>query len=650
MAASSPFTLKHVTSDHVRDWYATASSLTVFARSLGQRWTSAEYLENAIGLPFHLRMVIQRLAEERGGDVPSTALDSIPFYSLCRGLFLPLAGLQPEKAAAIFGLQCEPPPDAAAREVLLKKLVARDLGLTLEQKLACMLGDPFLGRAGTLQRDSLVRLLMTVQLTQRKAMIDRLARVGDVAVLFAESRPSLREEPPLTALEVLETLRLLPDQRRTVKFALLRSLLARSGKLEAFFLARLVLRKAGFGMDYQGDLIARILAEHYGAPVEQVTHATALTDAFKVARILAEEGIEGLRKVQLQPLVPLRPALAGGTVDDLKSFPVWVERKYDGIRLMLHKATDARGSVLCGAYTRNRRDWLELIPGLDATIKLIPARDLILDGELHGTVLDLEGVRPASVYEVYAALQGEKSVSVSLRFTAFDILYVNGRDLTRLPLAERRQQLPMLLAPLAQMPLPLPITVVEGQEARSKDDVSRLYQHFRAQGYEGIITKDLAGPYLLSARDPSWRKRKPEETLDLVLLAGVLAVTTKERAGVFGSYAIGARRPDGTFEDVGDVAGVDRVRDAEIQGEIMREGLVSGRRIERLSSSGTRPGLELLPHIVVTVRFEGIARDFATNKLSLRDPKLVTIRSDKSAHEADTVESIQEMYLRQRVG
>jgi DNA ligase-1 len=558
--------------------------------------------------------------------------------------------MQPEKAAAIFGFLAEPPPDAAAREELLRQLLAKEIGLTLEQKLAAILGDPFMGNPSTFRRDSLITLLTSLALTSRRTLIDRLTVVGEVATLFAESRPTLRVDPPLTSLEVLETLRLFPPQRRTIKMALLRSLLARMGKLEAFFLARLLLRKAGFGFDYQGELIARIVAEHYGAPVEQVSHAMALTDTFKVAQILRSEGALGLRRIQIQPLVPVRPALAGGTTDELKRFPVWVERKYDGIRLMLHKSTDERGAVLCGAYTRNRRDWLELVPGLDTSIRLLPAKNCILDGELHGTVVDLDGARPASVYEVYAVLQGEKGAAVNMKFTAFDIVYLNGRDLTRLPLAERRRQLAPLLAPLAGLPVPVPIGLVEGQTAQTKDDVNRLFHHFRSQGYEGVITKDLDGPYLLAARDPSWTKRKPEVTLDLVLLGAVLAVTTKERAGMFGSYVIGARRPDGTFEDVGDVAGIDRVRDGELQQEIMREGLITGRRIERPSSSGVRPGLELLPHIVVTVRFEGIARDLSTGELSLRDPKLVTIRTDKSPHEADSVDAIQEIYIRQRVG
>jgi DNA ligase-1 len=95
---------------------------------------------------------------------------------------------------------------------------------------------------------------------------------------------------------------------------------------------------------------------------------------------------------------------------------------------------------------------------------------------------------------------------------------------------------------------------------------------------------------------------------------------------------------------------VDRARDMELQQEIMREGLLTGRRIERQSSSGVRPGFELRPHIVATVKFEGIARDLTTGRLSLRDPKLVAIRSDKTAYEADQVGALEELYLRQRVG
>lgn len=641
--------MKIIQTDDVRAWYARAASLGDLTRSIGPERLADEYLSRAFGLPLHVRFVIEKLSAERG-ELPPGALDSIPFHSLCRGVLLPLSSMSPAMAAQHFGLTVDPPPDTAGRAALLLRYFEKDLGLSIEQKLGAALGDPFQGKPSSFRRDSLIRLLLSVELMGYKDAIDRLNVVGDVAVLFAQSRTALKSDPPLSAAEVLETLRWLPGERRNVKFDLVRSLLERCGKLEAYFLAKLLLRRAGLGSDYQGVVLSRVLAVHFNAPEEQIAHAMALTDAFHVARVLASEGAAGLRGIQLQPLVPVRPALASGTTDEIERFPVWVERKYDGIRFMLHKSTDARGSVLCGAYTRARNDWLELVRGLDATIRALPASSVIVDGELHGTVVDLEGARPASVYELYAWLQGDRARPVSVKFAAFDLIYWNGQDLTALTLHERRRRLAMVLGPLQGALVPVPLSVSEGQLAESKEDVNRLFYHFRAQGYEGVITKDLGGTYRLAERDPTWLKRKPEVTLDLVLLGAVFAVTSKENVGTFGSYVIGARLPDGSFEDVGDIAGVDRQRDREIQAEIMRDGLMTGRRIERKAATGTRSGVELRASIVVTVKFEGIARDQTTGRLSLRGPRLAVIRADKGADEADTTQMIESIYLRQRVG
>jgi len=642
--------MKIVQTDDVRDWLISSNRLSEFSKSIGRKNLDSDFVEDSLHLPFHLQHTIEQLALD-GEDVSADAFDSIPFFSLCKGVFLPLSYLTANRASQLFGFQAQEPPDSATKETLLKNLLEKEIGLTLVEKIGCALGDVFLGRKSTFRRDSLLRLLMSVEMKTRTELLDRLTKVGDIAVLYAESRPTLHVEPALTAAEVIRTLRFIPDARQATKFNLLRSLLKRCGKLEAFFLAKLMLRKAGFGLEFQGPLLARVLAEKFSVSSEQVSHAMALTDIFHVAQTLIDEGEEGLKQIQLQPLVPVQPSLAAGTTDEIEKFPVWVERKYDGIRFMLHKSTDMRGAVLCGAYTRNRGDWLEMIPGMDATIRSIPAHNAIVDGELFGTVLDIDhGARPASVYEVYAALQGESATPVNLKFAAFDLIYLNGQDLTNLPLSQRRQLLQTLMAPMENLSTPIPMSVAEGQLANSKDDLNRLFHHFRAQGYEGIITKNLNAPYALATRDPNWKKRKPEITLDLVIVGATMAVTTKEYAGMFGSYVIAARTPEGGYEVVGDVAGVDRVREQQIQHEIMRDGLMTGKRIERPSASGVRPGIELRPSIVITVKFEGITRDQVTGNLSLRDPKVAVIRSDKSATESDLVGELQEIYLRQRVG
>ncbi|MBX9681407.1 MAG: hypothetical protein K2X38_21845 [Gemmataceae bacterium] len=639
--------MKIVSVDDVRNWYLEARDLAEFTRTIGHRRRDGDGGHPA-DLPMHLEFVVEQKADEIEGPVDVEAFDSIPFYSLCRGLFLPLCSMTSERCAQAFGIAWQPSSENI--ESLARRFLDKEIGLTLQQKIACLLGDPFMGKRSTFRRDSLIRLLRSMRLLPRNLLLDRLTKVGDVAVLFAESCSEIKGSPPLTSLEVLETLRFIPRVRRNQQFVVLRSLFERCGKLEAFLLAKLLMRNAGFGFDYQGPLLSKLMAERFKAPTEQVEHAMALTDPLHVARTLMTTGPAGLRQIQLKPLSPVRPALAAGSVEEIKKYPVWVERKYDGIRLLLHKSTDGRGAVLCGAYTRNRGDWLEMIPGMQQTIRMLPTGSVILDGELYGIVVDLDGARPASVYEVYTMLQGEPIRPVQLKYAAFDILYLQGSDLTHLPLHRRRQFLSNLLMPMSMMPTPIPIQLTEGQMAETREDVNRLFHHFRNQGYEGIIAKDLEGPYHLASRDPGWVKRKPEITLDLVLLGGVLAVTSKENAGMFGSYVIGARNAMGGFDDVGDVAGLDRARDQQIQSEVMRLGLLTGRRIERASASGVRPGLEFRPAIVITVKFEGIVREGKDGDLRLRDPKIALIRSDKSAFEADDVQELEQLYLDQRMG
>ncbi|MCA9488461.1 MAG: hypothetical protein KC621_01015, partial [Myxococcales bacterium] len=271
----------------LRGWIAHGDDLAPITRGIGRNLVDANWLEDEVGLPFHLAFTIRSLATEDAAVAPHT-LDSIPFFSLCKGLFLPLSGMAPEKVAHLFGFQAAAAPDTAGREALLQQFLTKDVGLSLVQKLSCILGDPFRGGPATMKRDSLIRLLLSLQLKTQRQLLDRLTVVGDVAVLFAESRQALHAEPPLTAAEVLETLRCMAKRgvSRSTRFDILRSLVQRCGKLEAYFLARLVLKKAGFGFDYEGPLLARALGERFGAPPDLVAHATALTDAFHVADVL----------------------------------------------------------------------------------------------------------------------------------------------------------------------------------------------------------------------------------------------------------------------------------------------------------------------------------------------------------------------------
>ncbi len=252
--------------DDLRGWLAAGSRLDHYTESIGRTPMSEAYLEEVLGLPLHLSFVMRKLVEE-DPDASLDGLASIPFYSLCRGLFLPLSSLSVDRVAHLFGVAVEPPPNTQGREELLNRFVTSEVGLDQVQKLACILGDPFRGKPATLKRDSLITLLLSRQLTTRRQLIDRLTVVGDVAVLFAEAAPTLRVEPALTASEVLETLRVHGRQGRRAKLQVRDPPLCPGALRQArgVLPRQLILRKAGFGFDYQGQLIARVLGDKYGA-------------------------------------------------------------------------------------------------------------------------------------------------------------------------------------------------------------------------------------------------------------------------------------------------------------------------------------------------------------------------------------------------
>ena len=153
------------------------------------------------------------------------------------------------------------------------------------------------------------------------------------------------------------------------------------------------------------------------------------------------------------------------------SGPEWIfERKLDGIRLLAYK----RGADI-RLYSRNRLP--QEIPALIRAIAALPHDELILDGEV---TWDRE-----SGYHV------------------FDVMWIDGRNVTRLPLEERH-------ALLAAMPLEPPMRRVEALHDE------RPWERACREGWEGVIAKRRGSPYE-HRRSPHWVKMKCEVTQDLVV-------------------------------------------------------------------------------------------------------------------------------------
>ena len=151
--------------------------------------------------------------------------------------------------------------------------------------------------------------------------------------------------------------------------------------------------------------------------------------------------------------------------------PEWIfERKFDGIRLLAFK--DGRSVRL---YSRNRLT--QDIPAIVEAVSKLPVRDAILDGEITW--------RGAPAYHV------------------FDVMWLDGRSVTSLPLDERR-------ALLSALPLRPPLHRV----ATLNDP--KPWERACSEGWEGVIAKRRDSPYE-HRRSRHWLKMKCEATQDLVV-------------------------------------------------------------------------------------------------------------------------------------
>jgi bifunctional non-homologous end joining protein LigD len=180
------------------------------------------------------------------------------------------------------------------------------------------------------------------------------------------------------------------------------------------------------------------------------------------------------------------------------SSPGWAhEIKYDGYRMQAR--LDRRKVRL---LTRKGLDWTEKFPNVAAAVAKLPARTALIDGEV--VVEDEDGA--SSFSELQAALkQGERERFI---YYVFDLLHLDGRDLTGLPMAERKAELARLLGTQQTGP----VTYSEHFEG----DGQAVLRTACLWRLEGIVSKRLDAPYR-SGRSESFIKIKCSNAQELVV-------------------------------------------------------------------------------------------------------------------------------------
>jgi len=281
--------------------------------------------------------------------------------------------------------------------------------------------------------------------------------------------------------------------------------------------------------------------------------------------LLKPGDLVGARKAAMPTRIEPQLATAATQPPGISGQRAWLhEIKFDGYRTMAHLA-DGQVRML----TRSGLDWTKRYGDLEQYIQALPCKEAIVDGEI--VALDDRGVSQfAELQSALAAGQSQRLV-----FYVFDLLFLDGWDLSAVQLIARKEMLKALLA---------------GGNAAIQysdhiiGDGQALYERASEMGLEGIVSKQLTSPYR-SGRSQTWAKVKARQVGDFV----VVGYTTSEAAGGLAALAV-AEWDGGELQYVGKVGSG---FDAETLPRLLS-------RLEAISSDAER--LDGLPKNVISVR------------------------------------------------
>src|SRR5882762_7237479 len=480
-------------------------------------------------------------------------------------------------------------------------------------------------------------------------------RHGDAGAVAAEAL-SDRAESAIALTEVQRAFYEIAAARGpAAKAALLRQLLERATPLEAKYIVKIIIGDLRIGL--KESLVEEAIARAFEAPPGEVKRANMLLGDLGETLRLASVG--KLAEARLRLFHPIDFMLASPVESSEEAVSYFqnasVEDKYDGIRAQAHV-----GGGEVRIFSRTRDEITESFPELPAALGGL-SKDAILDGEIFAWNCGDACVQARAL--PFSTLQrrlGRKKVGagllrdVPIAYLVFDVLYTEGELLLDRPLRERAQILDSLLAapraavahkPQAQSSLDFedsdqdglaPVLRAPVAAASSADDLDALFTAARERCNEGLMIKDLDSLYTPGRRGKSWLKMKRElATLDVVVTA--VEYGHGKRIGVLSDYTFAVW--DGErLVNIGKA--YSGLTDAEIA-EMTQWFLA-----HKISEEGLR--LEVDPKIVLEAAFNNLMRSTRHESgYALRFPRIVRLRLDKRPEDADTIETVREIYERQ---
>jgi len=447
-----------------------------------------------------------------------------------------------------------------------------------------------------------------------------------------------------------------------LKLALLAGLLADATPKEAKYIMRTVTGSLRLGIADMTVLDALAIAYGGGKNArEEVERAYNISsDLGRVAKTVAEQGIEGIRRFQVSVGEPIRPMLAerlSSPEEILEKLggKCVAEYKYDGERLQAHK--NGENVTL---YSRRLENISSQYP--DAVMlfkKYIMAHEAILECECVAVDVDTGEMRPFQElmhrrrkYEIKKAIE-EYPVSLFL----FELLYVDGEDLTQQPYPARRKMLEKTVKESDHVKIANYLITSDAAE------LEKFFLEAIENGCEGLVCKSVAkdSVYQAGARGWLWIKYKRDyksemtDTVDLVIVGAFHG--RGKRAGTYGALLLAAYNPDSdTFETVTKCGTGFTDEDLAKLPKMLEKYVVTHKhsRVNSMLEADVwfepSVAIEILGAEITLSPIHTCAMDSVRkgSGLAIRFPRFTgKYRPDKAAEDATTTSEILEMYQKQ---
>ena len=373
--------------------------------------------------------------------------------------------------------------------------------------------------------------------------------------------------------------------------------------------------KAKPGDRHENWMLRKIDDAYAGESMHLVdTHMTSVSTGRGMAEIAGAgpgrnapaEG-KARKTAKALPLPAFRPVQLATLVDTAPAGDTWVhEVKYDGYRALL-----AIGDGPARVFTRNGNDWTAQFQQVADAAAKMKVGSAVIDGEV--VALDEHGA-PS-----FSALQNAIKTQKPMIYFAFDLLELDGIDLSHLPLTERKSRLQPLIEAVGE-----PFHYAEHVRGRGEDVLAALC----AKNYEGIVSKRADGKYS-GKRTGSWLKIKCIKRQEFVI--GGWRVSDKRHG--FSSLLLGYFEGDKLkyAGRVGTGFNGDSLEDIARRLEPLA---LSKPAYESVPTDARRGARWVKPELVAEIAFTEITPDGI-----LRHPSFLGLRFDKPA--TDVVREIE---------